>query len=40
MERMAKDVDVNAAKVADMMLEVVMKVDMRIPEARKGVKAG
>ena len=39
-QKMAKDVEANAAKVAQMLLEVVMKVDTRIPEARKGVKAG
>ena len=39
-EKMARDVEANAAKVAEMLLEVVMKVDTRIPEARKGVKAG
>ena len=39
-EKMSKDVDAGAHKVAEMLLEVVMKVDMRIPQARKGVKAG
>jgi len=37
---MAKDVQTNADKVADMLIEVVTKVQMVIPEARKGVKAG
>jgi V-type H+-transporting ATPase subunit G len=40
MQVMAKDVAANADKVADMLIEVVTRVDMRIPEARKGVKAG
>jgi len=38
-EKMAKDVEANASKVADMLVEVVMKVDTRIPLARKGIKA-
>lgn len=39
-QQMARDVEANSSKVADMLVEVVMKVDTRIPIARKGVKAG
>lgn len=39
MEKMAKDVAQSANSVADMLLEVVMKVDLRVPIARKGVAA-
>ncbi|KAH9258195.1 hypothetical protein BASA81_003779 [Batrachochytrium salamandrivorans] len=38
--KMTADVQAGAGKIAELMLEVVMKVDMRIPEARKGVRAG
>ena len=37
---MAKEVDENSSKVADLILDVVFKVNNQIPEARKGVKAG
>ena len=40
MVKMTKDVQDNADKVADMLIDVVTRVDMKIPEARKGVKAG
>jgi hypothetical protein len=35
--QMTKDCEANWSKVADMLIEVVTKVDLKIPEARKGV---
>ena len=35
---MSQDVEANWSKVADMIIDVVTKVDRRVPEARKGLK--
>lgn len=36
-QTMQKDVEANWSKVADMLADVVMKVDMKVPDARKGM---
>ena len=40
LQQMGKDVEANWTKVADMLVEVVTRVEMKIPEARKGVEQG
>ena len=36
--KMKANVQQNASKVVDMLLEVVMKVDMKVPDARKSIR--
>ena len=38
--KMTLDAKTNADKICDLLVEVVTKVDMAIPEARRGVRAG
>lgn len=38
--QMGKDVEANWSQVADMIIEVVTRVEMKIPDARKGVQHG